>query len=156
MTHWLGRKYKISAREVMQRYKRVEGTMTLGTENITLVLPNTYRAKKLLAKTWHNPYTAKEAIIREKMLWYDSLWYGNERRQGWGDLREEVIQLKGTTCYICGTELHPYEVEIDHTKPRVRFKDKTEADRMKHLQPICTSCHRAKTKTDRKAESRMR
>ena len=52
--------------------------------------------------------------------------------------------------------LHPSEVEIDHDTPRKRFKDKTEADRMKHLQPLCTSCHRAKTKTDLKVLSRMR
>ena len=114
-------------------------------------------AKKLLKKKWHNPYTAKEAIIREKLLHYESLWSGNEDRQGWKDLREEVMLLKGTTCYVCGTELHPSEVEIDHaTKPRATFKDITEADRMKHLRPICTSCHRAKTKTDLKVLSRMR
>ena len=71
-------------------------------------------------------------------------------------IREEVILQKGTTCYVCGTELHPYEVEIDHTKPRARFKDQTEADRMKHLEPICTSCHRAKTETDLKVLSRMK
>src|SRR5215467_1169709 len=75
----------------------------------------------------------------------------------WMDIQEEVILLKGTTCYVCGTELHPSEVEVDHfTKPRATFKDKTEADRMKHLQPICTSCHRAKTKADRKVLRRMR
>lgn len=102
-------------------------------------------------------YTAKEAIVREKILWYDTLWIGNEDRRGWSDIREEVIALKGTTCHMCGTELHVSEVEIDHaTKPRARFKDKREADRMKHLQPICTSCHRAKTKADPKVESRMR
>ena len=141
----------------MEKYKRiVDNTTTLSTKSIALVMPQTYKARKLLAKTWHNPYTAKEEIIREKLIWYDSLWSGEEDRQGRSDLREEVIELKGTTCYMCGTELHPSEVEIDHaTKPRARFKDKTEADRMKHLQPICTSCHRVKTKTDLKVLSRM-
>jgi RNA-directed DNA polymerase len=158
MTHWLGRKYKLSGAEVMRKYTREDGKyMTLGTQRTALVLPNEYKAKKHLAKTWHNPYTAKEAIVREKLLWYDSLWIGEHDRQGWGDIREEVMLLKGTTCYICGTELHPYEVEIDHaTKPRAWFKNKTEADRMKHLQPICTSCHRVKTKVDLKVLSRMR
>jgi RNA-directed DNA polymerase len=158
MTHWLGKKYKLSAPQVMKRYKRENGkTMTLGTETITLVLPNAYKAKKLLAKSWHNPYTAKEAIVREKLLWYESLWIGHEDRHGWSDRREEMILLKGTTCYVCGTTLHPSAVEVDHaTKPRARFKDITEADRMKHLQPICTSCHRAKTKDDLKVLSRMR
>jgi len=158
MTHWLGRKYKLSTPKVRKRFTvRVENTKTLGTKSTHMVTPDEYKARKLLAKTWHNPYTAKEEIIREKILWYESLWDGTETRLGWSDRREEVIELKGTTCYVCGTELHPSEVEIDHaTKPRARFKDKTEADRMKHLQPICTSCHRAKTKTDLKVLSRMR
>jgi group II intron reverse transcriptase/maturase len=157
MTHWRGRKYKISAPEVMTRYKRENRpTMTLGTKTTTLVLPNAYKARKLLARTWHNPYTAQEAIIREKVFWYANLWLGNENRLGWGDLREEVILLKGTTCYVCKTTLHPSEVEVDHVIPRGRFKEPREADRMKHLQPICTSCHRAQTKSDLKVLSRMR
>jgi 5-methylcytosine-specific restriction endonuclease McrA len=94
-------------------------------------------------------------MIREKLLAYDDLWTGKEDRPGWSDLREEVILTKGTTCYVCGTILHPSAMEIDHVIPRARFKDPTEADRMKHLQPICTSCHRAKTKSDLKVLSRM-
>ena len=115
-----------------------------------------------MAKTWHNPYTEKdqvkeekERVKRESLFSYDKVWTGNEDRPGWRDLREEVIHLKGTTCSVCGTTLHHSEVEIDHIIPRARFKDTTEADRMKHLQPICTSCHRAKTKTDLKVLSRM-
>jgi 5-methylcytosine-specific restriction endonuclease McrA len=139
--------------EVMQRYRKGD---TLGTDNITLKMPDEYKAKYPRLATWHNPYTAKEEIQREKILSYDNLWTGTESRHGMRDLREEVILLKGTTCYICGRTLHPSEVEVDHTPTRASFKDKTEADRMKHLQPICTSCHRAKTKIDRKVLSRMR
>jgi RNA-directed DNA polymerase len=155
MAHWLGKKYKVSIPTVLQTY--MQGN-TFGTKSTTLVLPTTYKAKRYLAKTWHNPYTEQEAIIREKIIAYESLWLGTEEydRKGYKDLREEVILLKGTTCYLCGTDLHPSEVEIDHDTPRSRFKDKTEADRMKHLQPLCTSCHRAKTKTDLKVLSRMR
>jgi RNA-directed DNA polymerase len=131
--HWLGRKYKASMPAIMQKYKKGH---TFGTNAITLVMPTEYKAKRFLAKTWHNPYTAKEAIRREKLLSYVNLWNGHEDRQGWSDLREEVILLKGTTCYVCGTTLHPSEVEIDHVIPRARFKDPKEADRMKHLQPI--------------------
>jgi group II intron reverse transcriptase/maturase len=158
LTHWLGRKYVISAPQVMQRYRReYEGTMTLGTPSKILILPSTYRARKLLAKAWHNPYTAKEAIVREQYLWYESIWSGQEDRQGAADLREEMILLKGTICAIqgpaCisqGKPLHPSEVEMDHIIPRKRFKDPTEADRMDNLQPTCTPCHRAKTKADLK------
>ena len=153
MAHWLGKKYKVNIPTVLQKYMKGN---TFGTTSTSLVLPTIYKAKRYMAKTWHNPYTEREAIIREKIIAYESLWDGNEDRQGYRDLREEVILLKGTTCYICGTVLHPSEVEIDHDTPRKRFKDQTEADRMKHLQPLCTSCHRAKTKTDLKVLSRMR
>lgn len=153
MAHWLGKKYKVNIPTVLQKYMKGN---TFGTTSTSLVLPTTYKAKRYLAKTWHNPYTEKEAIIREKIIAYESLWTGHEDRDGYMDLREEVILLKGTTCYICGKNMHPSEVEIDHDTARKRFKDKTEADRMKHLQPLCTSCHRAKTKTDLKVLSRMR
>ena len=153
MAHWLGKKYKVNIPTVLQKYMKGN---TFGTKATSLVLPTTYKAKRYMAKTWHNPYTEKEAIRREKIIAYESLWIGHEDRDGYMDLREEVIHLKGTTCYLCGTVLHPSEVEIDHDTPRKRFKDKTEADRMKHLQPLCTSCHRAKTKDDLKVLSRMR
>jgi RNA-directed DNA polymerase len=165
MAHWLGRKYKISMPKVMERYKgTVDSSTTLKTKTIALVMPTEYKARKLLAKTWHNPYTAKEAIVREEFLWYESLWSGQEDREGRGDLREEVILLKGTICAlnmpdICeskGISLHPSEVEIDHIILRAKFKDPTEADRMGNLQPVCTPCHRAKTTTDLKVLSRMR
>jgi len=166
MKHWLGKKYKIGAGEVILRYQIAMGLPKgLGTRRITLISPAEYKAKRLLAKTWHNPYTAKEAIIREKFLWYESLWSGYDNRiEGWMDQREEVIRLKGTVCAlnypdICeskGKPLHPSEVEIDHIILRAKFKDPTEADRMSNLQPVCSSCHRAKTKTDLKVLSRMR
>jgi hypothetical protein len=153
MAHWLGRKYKLSMPKVMQKYGKKS---TFVHRNITLIMPGEYTFQKANFRTWHNPYTEKEEIIREKSLIYDDLWTGVEDRHGWKDLREEVILLKGTTCYVCGETLHPSEVEIDHNPPRYGYKDKTEADRMKHLQPICTSCHRVKTKTDLKVLSRMR
>jgi RNA-directed DNA polymerase len=154
MANWLGKKYEVSRPEIMRRYRQGE---TLGTKATKLVMPSEYKTRKLITRNWHNPYTEKEKIDREKLFSLHNLWDGMEDRLGWRDLREETIILKGTTCYKCGTVLHPSEVEIDHsTKPRATFKDKTEADRMKHLQPICTSCHRAKTKIDLKVLSRVR
>jgi RNA-directed DNA polymerase len=165
MTHWLGRKYKIHISEVLTRYQKAFGMKSgLRTKTITLISPSSYKAKKTIGRTWHNPYTAKEEIIREKFIWYESLWSGNEDRQGASDLREEMILHKGTVCAlnlpdICeskGKPLHPSEVEMDHIIPRRKFKDPREADRMGNLQPVCTPCHRAKTKTDLKVLSRMR
>jgi 5-methylcytosine-specific restriction endonuclease McrA len=165
MTHWLGKKYDIHISEVLTRYQRAFGMKSgLRTKKVSLISPFSYKAKKLIGKTWHNPYTAKEEIIREKFFWYESLWSGYDNRQDRSDLREEMILLKGTVCAlnlpdICeskGKSLHPSEIEMDHIILRAKFKEPTEADRMSNLQPVCTSCHRAKTKTDLKVLSRMR
>jgi len=75
MSHWLGKKYKVKIPTVLQRYMKGN---TFGTTTTTLVLPTTYKAKRYMAKTWHNPYTEKEAIIREKIIAYESLWIGYE------------------------------------------------------------------------------
>jgi Group II intron, maturase-specific domain len=162
MAHWIGKKYKVNMPEVMRRYRKGD---TLTTKTMTLGMPTEYKARKLFTKHWHNPYTEKEKIVRERLFSLHNLWSGHEENRGWMDQREEVIRLKGTICAlnlpdICeskGKPLHPSEVEIHHaTKPRAQFKDKTEADRMKHLQPVCTSCHRAQTKVDLKVLSRVR
>ena len=154
MAHWLGRKYKTSIPSVMHKFGMAN---TFGTRSTKMVLPSEYnRTKPRRTVAWHNPYTAREEIIREKHLSYERLWNGMETRQGRMDLREEVLLLKGTTCHECGTVLHPSEVEVDHILPRAGFKEPTEVDRMKHLQPLCTSCHRAKTKTDLQVLSRVR
>jgi 5-methylcytosine-specific restriction endonuclease McrA len=160
LAHWLGRKYKTSIQEVIKRFGKEH---TFGTIRVTLKMPGEYKAKKRLGKTWHNPYTKKEEvrgekerIKRESLFSYDKLWTGPEDRHGWRDLREEAILLKGTTCNLCGTTLHPSEVEVDHITLRAKFKDPTEADSMANLQILCTPCHRAKTKTDLKVLSRMR
>jgi hypothetical protein len=160
MAHWLGRKYERNMPAIMQRFRKGN---TLGTSTIKLTMPSEYKAKRFVAKTWYNPYTEpekakneKERLKYESLPAYNRIWYGNEDRPGWSDLREEIILLKGTTCNTCGITLHPSEVEVDHIKPRVRFKDQTEADSMDNLQILCTPCHRAKTKTDLKVLSRVR
>jgi RNA-directed DNA polymerase len=160
MAHWLGRKRQRSMPRIMQEYRRES---TLGYKSMNLVMPTEIKARKRLVKAWHNPYTAKEAIIREQFLWYERLWVGNADRQEVADLREEMILLKGTICALQGPDcesngkpLHPSEVEMDHIILRAKFKDVREADRMSNLQPVCSSCHRAKTKIDLKVLSRMR
>jgi RNA-directed DNA polymerase len=168
MSHWLGKKYKISMPQVMQRFYR-EGL--LGTKTRKLTKLTEYKAKRSVAKTWHNPYTEpekvkeeKERIKRESLFSYNQSWNGQENRQGWRDLRDEVILIKGTVCAlnmpdICESKrnpLHPSEVEVDHIIPRHKFKDPREADRMPNLQPVCSACHRAKTKADPKVLSRVR
>ncbi len=160
MAHWLGRKWEQSIPEVMKKY--YEGS-TFRTKSSKMILPSDHKAKRLLTKTWHNPYTAKEAVAREKLIILESLWSGYEHRHGTMDIREEMIARKGTMCAMngpdCesrGTPLHPSEIEIDHIKPRRRFKYPQDADRIENQQILCTNCHRAKTKNDLEVLSRMR
>lgn len=163
MVHWLGRKYQVNTPTILTRF--LKGRSTFGTTKGTLVMPSSIKAKNRLVKAWTNPYTGTEMIEREYLFSYKHLWTGVESigRTGRMDLREEFILLKGTRCAIQGPEcasqgkpLHPSEVEMDHIIPRWKFKDPTEAHRMGNLQPVCTPCHRAKTKTDPKVLSRVR
>ena len=149
MAHWLGRKYDKDMPEVMQKW-------FYGTKRIKLVSPKEFKAKKLRNSTWHNPYTAKEEIIREKMFLYESIWSGREYRQGNMDLREEVLLRDGPICANCGNTFHPSEVQVDHKVLRKWFKNPKDADQLVNLQVLCTDCHRAKTKADLKVWSRMR
>ena len=160
MAHWLGRKREESMPEVMKRYD--DGT-TFVTNSNKMDKLQQHTAKRLLTKTWHNPYTAKEAIMRERLFMLESLWSGYEQRHGGMDWREEVIARKGTICAINGPDcesrgvpLHPSEVEVDHIKLRIRFKYPKDADRIENGQVLCTNCHRAKTKNDLEVLSRVR
>jgi RNA-directed DNA polymerase len=152
--HWLGQKYEIKHMSaIIQRFKKGK---TFGTNAIKLTKPIEYKAKRLLGKTWHNPYTEKdevrkekERIKRESLFSYDSVLPG-ERRIGAHDLREEVILRDGPICAWCKKEFHPFEVQVDHIKSRARFKNPEDADRMENMQVLCTTHHRAKTKTDLK------
>ena len=160
MAHWLGRKYESNMPAIMHRFRKGN---TFGTKTITLVMPAEYKAKQLLVKTWHNPYTAPEKVMKEKdrlkresLFCYDKLWRGHEDRQEGMDLREEVLLRDGPTCKSCGNTFHPSEVQVDHKIPRTRFKNPLDADRLDNLQVLCTVCHRAKTKIDLKVLSRVR
>jgi len=160
MVHWLGRKYKLSMPEVMRRFR--EGN-TLRTKSRKLVMPNEYKAKRFVAKTWYNPYTEKDKVKaekdrmkRESLFSYNKIWIGNEHRQGHMDLREETLLRNGPICAVCRKTFHPSEVQVDHIIPRARFKNPTDADTLDNQQVLCTDHHRAKTKTDSKVLSRVR
>ena len=122
-----------------------------------------YKAKRFVARTWHNPYTEPEQVAQEKarikresLFNYNQTWTGTEERHGRLDLREEVFLRDGPICAICKNTFNPFEVHVDHIIQRARFKDKTDADKPENLQVVCTECHRAKTKIDRKVLSRVR
>ena len=98
----------------------------------------------------------KARMKRESLLTYDAIWIGNESRHGGMDLRAAVLLQEGPTCAKCTPTFHPYAVQVDHIILRAKFKDPTDADPLENLQRLCTPCHRAKTKMDRKVLSRLR
>ena len=157
MADWLGRKYKARIPTIMRRfYRDMTCKTTYKTTPIKLVRASEYKARKLLRKVKHNPYTGAETLEREMLFSYDHLWLGSEYRQGNLDLREEVIDRQGAICRRCGHGPFAYdEVMVDHIIPRKQFKDKKKADSMDNLQMLCLPCHRAKTKTDLKVLSRI-
>src|SRR5262249_4106749 len=57
--HWLGRKYEINMPAIMQRFYKDN---IFGNGTIKLIMPNEYKAKLYVAKTWHNPYTEKDEV----------------------------------------------------------------------------------------------
>jgi RNA-directed DNA polymerase len=157
--HWLGRKYDRNMPAIMRRFRRGN---TFGNGTRKLIMPTEYKAKRRVAKTWHNPYTEqdevkkeKERIKRESLFSYDNIRLG-ERRPEEIDLREEVLLRDGPICARCKKEVNPWEAQVDHIKARALFKRLEDADRMDNMQVLCTECHRAKTKSDLKVLSRVR
>jgi len=157
--HWLGRKYDRNMPAIMRRFRRGN---TFGNGTRKLIMPTEYKAKRRVAKTWHNPYTEqdkvkkeKERIKRESLFSYDNIRLG-ERRPEEIDLREEVLLRDGPICARCKKEVNPWEAQVDHIKARALFKRLEDANRMENMQVLCTDCHRAKTKADLKVLSRVR
>jgi RNA-directed DNA polymerase len=157
--HWLGRKYKSNMPAIMRRFHKDN---TFGSSTIKLTMPTEYKAKRFVAKTWHNPYAEqaevkreKERMKRESLFSYDNIHLG-ENRPGKGDLREEVLLRDGPIYARCKKECNSWEVQVDHLKARARFKNPEDADHMENMQVLCTECHRAKTKTDLTVLSRVR
>src|SRR5215471_6705887 len=83
--HWLGRKYKRHMPAIMQRFRK-DNSFRKGA--IKLTMPTEYKAKMFVAKTWHNPYTEKdevkkekERIKRESLFDYNSIRFGEHREE---------------------------------------------------------------------------
>ena len=120
------------------------------------MMPQEFKAKKLMIRRWYNPYTVKGSIRRELLFSYETLWAGQERRQESMDIREEVLLRDGPICAACGGTFHESEVHVDHKKLRTKFKDPLEADHLDNQQILCNDCHRVKTESDLRTLSRMR
>jgi hypothetical protein len=89
---------------------------------------NTFGTGRYIARTWHNPYTEKDEVTKEKerikresLFSYNDIHAG-ESRPGQGDLREEVLLRDGPIRAWCKKAFNPWEVQVDHIKPYARFK----------------------------------
>lgn len=154
VAHWISGKYHTSIPQTCQKY-RVGNTFA--TKRIRLVMPSEIKPKQYMRRKFSNPYTGEsQKIAREDLFDLDDVWLGTERRRGAQDIREAVLERDGLLCRMCGKPIpSAYEGQVDHIRPRATFKRQSEADRLGNQQVLCTTCHRAKTKSDRQVLSRM-
>jgi group II intron reverse transcriptase/maturase len=152
MAHWLGRKFKLAMTEVMHRFRK-DSSLTDGEVSLTrhTRFP-TLRYKKRFLKP--NPYTTQESIKREELP-SDNPWPGFEDRPGMADLRRQVMERDGMTCRLCKTPVTPETCQVDHIIRYSRFKRPVNANRLGNLWTLCIPCHRAKTESERRMESRV-
>jgi len=153
MCHWIARKFEISMPIVMRRYM-YQGS--LGTKEQQLIAAHrkfpSLRYTERFFKP--NPYTTQGEIHREELP-EGPYWTGVEQRQSVGDLRPIVLARDDFKCQACGEEISPQQAEIDHKRPVRRFKLPVDANRLGNLQTLCAECHRIKTQSDRRMESRV-
>jgi RNA-directed DNA polymerase len=150
--HWLGRKFKISFREVCVRFKR---DTTFAADGCSLIKADikfpTRRYKASAFKP--NPYTHQEIALSREELLEESYWPGFERRPGMADLRPEILRRDQHRCQMCNQPVSVVTAEIDHIKPVRRFKRPVDANTESNLWTLCHNCHQWKTEYDRRMES---
>jgi RNA-directed DNA polymerase len=152
VAHWIGRKYKISMPEIMKRY--YVGN-TLATAQYRLMMTNEIKTKIYRPSVIKpNPYLMQKVLLNREELPDDIFWTGYERRPGTEDLRPLVLARDGYVCQICGKTVTPSAYQLDHIIPFRRFKLPVEANHLENLWILCPECHEAKTKAERRMESR--
>ncbi|MCI0662163.1 MAG: HNH endonuclease, partial [Acidobacteria bacterium] len=152
MAHWLGGKYRISIKEVCQRFRQGN---TFAVNGCSLLNPGedfpTRRYMNCVFKP--NPYTHQQIILNREELPAEEYWPGFEKRAGMADLRIEVLARDQFVCQICGQPLTTKTARVDHLKPVRRFKRPVEANTEDNLWTLCEECHQLKTEYDRRMES---
>jgi RNA-directed DNA polymerase len=154
VAHWLGRKFQLTMPAVMQRYRRGH---TLATPQYQLILPTAFRTlryRKLHLQP--NPYTTQGRPLAREDLPAETHWTGYEQRPGMADLRPIILERDDYTCQQCGTHTTAHTAQVDHIRPVRRFKRPIDANGPDNLWTLCIACHRAKTESDRRVESRVR
>jgi RNA-directed DNA polymerase len=153
MAHWLGRKYKLTMPDALQRFKAKEG---LGTDELKLAKHTSFKARRYHhSPSKPNPYTTQERIEREELLDTDP-WLGTEDRPGMMGLRPIVLERDGLKCRICKEAVESATAQVDHIRPVSCFKRPVDANRLGNLWTLCIRCHKEKTELDRQRESRVR
>jgi len=150
LAHWLGRKYRCQMPKIMRRFKkRVDGTITLGTETAALFRLSSIEFGILKKRTFTNPYTQNVIQLNCEEL-YDNhyQWNGKIILPGFSDLRQIVFERDNWTCQRCSCKVDEYTGEVDHIQPLKRFKTLRDASRLNNLQTLCMPCHKQKTQSE--------
>jgi len=154
MAHWLGRKFKSRIAVVMQR--RYDGK-TFASENRCLIKPTEFASRQYRQRFFKpNPYLTQKRRLNREALPLETFWVGYESRPGMGDLRSFILKRDTYTCQLCRKEVTSETGQVDHIRPVRRFRKPIDANVKENLQTLCISCHKAKSKIDRQAESRVR
>jgi RNA-directed DNA polymerase len=155
VARWLGGKFRLSLKEVLRRYCP-DGVYR--TDGVALLRHADFSTKRYRRRpSIPNPYTTREVIVREELP--DAKpWAGVERRPGMADLRHAVMIRDKFTCQYpgCGVKVTDASAEVDHVIPVRAFKRPGDANSLTNLWTLCAACHKKKTESDRRRESRVR
>jgi RNA-directed DNA polymerase len=154
MAHWLGRKFKLSMPEVMIRFKTGKN---FATKNCILLRPVDFPPLQYRQRFFKpNPYLTAQRLLTREDLPSETYWTGYESRPGMADLRPLIAERDEYRCQLCGALISADAYEVDHIRPVRRFKRPLDANVEWNLWTLCIPCHKAKTKFDQRAESRVR
>jgi len=152
MAHWLGRKFKLSMPQAMQRYRQGN---SLGTDETRLQGHWEFHTKKYKKRFLKpNPYTTQETIAREELP-DDNPWGGYEERPGWADIARRAQERDNWTCRLCKCVVTPETCQVDHIIPYWRYRRPVDANRLDNAQTLCIECHKIKTELDQQMQSRV-
>lgn len=114
MAHWLGRKFKRSMPQVLQRFYAAS---SLGEGEVRLVRHTTFPPQRYKERFRNpNPYTTQERLERENLL-EENPWPGYESRPGWADIRRQALERDNWTCLMCKKTVTSETAEVDHVRP---------------------------------------
>jgi group II intron reverse transcriptase/maturase len=153
MAHWLGRKYKCSIPRVCKQFLV---NKHFATKTSSLKMPNEYTAKRYPLRAFSHPYLATSIEIEREELFSPDDYRTVEAIAGQADRKDELFTRR-QSCNNCGKPLSfIFQAELDHKKPRLKFKRPENADYPANQQILCIPCHKLKTSHDQRVLSRVR